>query len=58
MEKTITSITSTRFAQLVAAEAHLNTLLQCRYKPVEQMQAVLHAVAEAVEAQKGGNADA
>lgn len=38
------------YARLVEAAAHLETIMQCRFKPVEQVQAVLHAIADAKEA--------
>lgn len=53
-----TMLDNRRYEQLVAAETYLLVLLQCRYKPVEQVQAVLHTVADAVDAQKGGRDNA
>lgn len=47
----IIQLKKSEYARLVAAEAQLRVLLQCRYKPVEQLQAVLHCVAGAVETQ-------
>ena len=47
----VMQIKKEEYARLVAAETHLNVLLQCRYKSVEQLQAVLHSVADAVESQ-------
>ena len=38
------------YARLVEATAHLETIMQCRFKPVEQVKAVLHAIADAKEA--------
>lgn len=51
-------IPKSEYARLVAASAHLQALLSCRFKPVEQLQAVLHSVADTVEAQKGADEDA
>lgn len=49
-------IDKSEYARLVASDAHLRVLLNCRYKPVEQLQAVLHSVADAVESEEATNA--
>lgn len=51
-------ISKPEYARLVAIEAHLKTLLQCRYKPVEQLQAVLHSIADTVESETKEKTDA
>ena len=54
----IVQVKKNEYDRLVAAEAHLRVLLQCRYKPVEQLQAVLHSVADALETQNKEETDA
>lgn len=51
-------IPKSEYTRLVMAETLLETILQCKYKPVDQLQAVIHAAADTIKAKNEEGNDA